>query len=397
MRKTNKFVAAVVAAVITATSSAAMLTNADDSTAVAPAITSIGSDTQVEALRYMLNEYISKNNIEAWLYDKEDTPEGLIIIGYYFEDEDIPVKIVSYIKDKGYDPLLVKFIQEKYKQGEKTKNLDDSNIYIPFLNGEYWQMNEGETSLARVFGYEDSKEYKDGESPLTFKIADENIAVIKNINGPRVELYAKSKGETTLTVTAPDGRTTTARVVVDGALPTTTTTVRTNDTETSTTTVKIDYKVQVEYDESPMKTGEKREVKFYNPNTKTAKNGKVNTSSECISIDYEEGKDTFTVTALKEGKAEIYITAEGCTFGSYVYLDIISSEAVKGDTNCDGQLDMADAVLIMQALANPNKYGLGGTAERHLTEQGKINGDMDGDGLTVGDAQAIQEILLGLK
>ena len=69
---------------------------------------------------------------------------------------------------------------------------------------------------------------------------------------------------------------------------------------------------------------------------------------------------------------------------------------IKGDANCDGQLDMADAVLIMQALANPNKYGIDGTAEHHLTEQGKLNGDMDGNGLTVGDAQAIQRKLLGL-
>ena len=68
-----------------------------------------------------------------------------------------------------------------------------------------------------------------------------------------------------------------------------------------------------------------------------------------------------------------------------------------GDTNCDGQLDMADAVLIMQALANPNKYGIDGTDEHHLTEQGRINGDMDGDGLTVGDAQKIQMKLLGLN
>jgi len=70
---------------------------------------------------------------------------------------------------------------------------------------------------------------------------------------------------------------------------------------------------------------------------------------------------------------------------------------VDGDTNCDGQLDMADAVLIMQALANPNKYGENGTSEYHLTAQGKYNGDMDGDGLTVGDAQKIQMKLLGLS
>ena len=70
---------------------------------------------------------------------------------------------------------------------------------------------------------------------------------------------------------------------------------------------------------------------------------------------------------------------------------------VKGDTNCDGQVDTADAVLIMQALANPNKYGVSGTADNHLTEKGKANADMNGDGLTVGDAQVIQEMLLGLS
>ena len=51
------------------------------------------------------------------------------------------------------------------------------------------------------------------------------------------------------------------------------------------------------------------------------------------------------------------------------------------DVNNDGNIDMGDAVLIMQALANPNKYGIDGTAEHHLTEQGKLNGDMNGDGI----------------
>ena len=67
-----------------------------------------------------------------------------------------------------------------------------------------------------------------------------------------------------------------------------------------------------------------------------------------------------------------------------------------GDSNCDGQLDMSDAVLVMQALANPNKYGEEGTAKNHLTPMGRMNADMNGDGLTVSDAQAIQKKLLNL-
>ena len=72
------------------------------------------------------------------------------------------------------------------------------------------------------------------------------------------------------------------------------------------------------------------------------------------------------------------------------------ADYLAGDANCDGQLDMADSVLIMQAITNPDKYGENGSAENHLTEFGKFNADMDGDGLTVGDAQAIQKILLGI-
>ena len=75
----------------------------------------------------------------------------------------------------------------------------------------------------------------------------------------------------------------------------------------------------------------------------------------------------------------------------------ILAETVKGDANCDGQVDLSDVVMIMQALANPDKYGINGTAENRLTKQGKTNADMDGNGLTVGDAQAIQKMLLGYE
>ncbi|MBR6996413.1 MAG: DUF4832 domain-containing protein [Ruminococcus sp.] len=71
---------------------------------------------------------------------------------------------------------------------------------------------------------------------------------------------------------------------------------------------------------------------------------------------------------------------------------------VPGDTNCDGTVELSDAILIMQALANPNKYGIEGSDPNHLTEQGRINGDVEGgkNGLTSNDALEIQRKLLGL-
>ncbi len=68
-----------------------------------------------------------------------------------------------------------------------------------------------------------------------------------------------------------------------------------------------------------------------------------------------------------------------------------------GDANCDNQVDMADVVLIMQSLANPNRYGRDGTDDSHITLQGEVNADVynHSNGITSQDAIKIQEYLLG--
>ena len=73
-----------------------------------------------------------------------------------------------------------------------------------------------------------------------------------------------------------------------------------------------------------------------------------------------------------------------------------NEKRVYGDANCDGAVDMSDVVLIMQALANPNKYGLEGTDSKHLTTNGSDNADVDtsSKGITANDALRIQEYLL---
>ncbi|WP_296575813.1 dockerin type I repeat-containing protein [Ruminococcus sp.] len=69
----------------------------------------------------------------------------------------------------------------------------------------------------------------------------------------------------------------------------------------------------------------------------------------------------------------------------------IDPYALDGDVNCDGTVDMADAVLIMQYLSNPNKF--------QLTDRGRLNGDIDGknNGITLTDVLAIQNRLLNHK
>lgn len=67
-----------------------------------------------------------------------------------------------------------------------------------------------------------------------------------------------------------------------------------------------------------------------------------------------------------------------------------SGKAIYGDANCDFEVNMADAVLIMQSLANPDKY--------EIYAIGQLNADCsgNGDGITNKDALAIQKYKLGL-
>lgn len=69
-----------------------------------------------------------------------------------------------------------------------------------------------------------------------------------------------------------------------------------------------------------------------------------------------------------------------------------------GDANCDGEVSLSDAVLVMQAIGNPDGYGVGGSDKNAITSQGVINGDCNdaGSGLTNQDALVIQKYLLKL-
>lgn len=69
-----------------------------------------------------------------------------------------------------------------------------------------------------------------------------------------------------------------------------------------------------------------------------------------------------------------------------------------GDANCDGEVQLNDAVLVMQSIGNPDGYGIGGTEETAITAKGVKNADVIGnnDGLTNSDALAIQKYTLKL-
>lgn len=97
-----------------------------------------------------------------------------------------------------------------------------------------------------------------------------------------------------------------------------------------------------------------------------------NVQNEVVSIGYLSNKDTV--------RYDVKITNGEINVGK----EISKPNGVKGDANEDGDLDISDAVFIMQSLSNPNDY--------KLTKQGLINADVIGDdGVTAMDALEIQK------
>ena len=76
------------------------------------------------------------------------------------------------------------------------------------------------------------------------------------------------------------------------------------------------------------------------------------------------------------------------TDGSVTVGDNVTA-GLKGDANCDGKVNVSDAVAVLQYIANQSKYS--------LTADGIKNGDCDGSaGITGGDATMIQKIDAGI-
>ncbi len=74
-------------------------------------------------------------------------------------------------------------------------------------------------------------------------------------------------------------------------------------------------------------------------------------------------------------------------------------DVVWGDADCNGEVKMNDAVLIMQSISNPDKYSESGDEPTHITPQGSLNANVyenKTSGVTPQDALQIQKFLLKL-
>ena len=106
------------------------------------------------------------------------------------------------------------------------------------------------------------------------------------------------------------------------------------------------------------------------------------------------------ISGFKDSTAQRYAQNKDISF---IALDVpststdISVSDVKGDANCDSEVNMSDVVMVMQSCLNPLKYGANGTSPDHITAQGELNSNVDGkEGVDLSDALLIQKYSLGI-
>lgn len=138
-----------------------------------------------------------------------------------------------------------------------------------------------------------------------------------------------------------------------------------------TTTVGVDYVTQLEYDRSPMKVGETREVYVYNHKMEASSG--ISVSGIPSNVSTELKNSVLYVTAVKAGKVQIYVRDKDCAFGEYVYLTI--EDDIFGDMDGDGIITANDASAVLMA------YGATATGQYdNLTDGQRISADVNKDG-----------------
>lgn len=315
---------------------------------------------------------------------------GKVTITY--KDRDTTVN--AYVLVTAKDAVTTTAVRDNYTTtsttvtATATQTVTSTVIYCfaPTVEFDKSDMTVGETREGRFYNPE-TKKTENG----SVYASNDNISVEYTAGSDTFRVTALKPGPARLSFSAAGcafAGYADWNIVSGGTNITPETTVTGTTTVVTTSTVHYDYMTKAEFDNSPMNVGETREISFRHPSENTT-GGSVITSSDIVSIDYEKGSNTFRITALKEGTATVMAYATGCTFGAPISVKIVSNKKTRGDANCDEGLDMADAVYIMQSIANPDKY--------KLSAVGKLNADMDGDGVTAKDAQSIQKKLLGIS
>ena len=178
---------------------------------------------------------------------------------------------------------------------------------------------------------------------VEYAVADETIAKVQSSSPDYLELLGLKEGETTVTVRASDGRTTAEKVRV---LPTA---VTETEPPVLTTTAR--------FNPDPPATAATVTVITPDPATATTKWWYQYETTEPAAVTAAVATEAMQDSATHTTAAEL--------------TDEVLPDMVRGDANCDGSIDVADAVLIARFAAEDR--------EATMTDQGRKNADVTHD------------------
>ena len=169
-----------------------------------------------------------------------------------------------------------------------------------------------------------------------------------------------------------NGQSTTETTTTTTTTQTTTQTTTSTDTETVTTTTT---------------TGSEQEtVTFVDCITEIGDNTVTFQINGTFTV--SKAEDMEKIKAIGTGKnVNINFLKSNNTIMEIYSINVMGTgDVLYGDVNVDGEVSIADAVLIMQSLANSDEYS--------ISEQGKLNADViNNDGITAKDALVIQMVM----
>ena len=359
----------------------------------------------------------------------------------------------AYLVEENIAPLLIGewggWVDEEHdKTGENVHWMQELRDYMidKHIHHTFWCFNENSSDtgglvydnfqkwddvkydfIKSALWQTDSGKFISLDHQIPLGTAGNGISLSDYYSGntnptPRTTTATTTK-VTTTTTTAPKENTTTTTTTATTTSSDTTTTITSTTTTTTITHLNYEFNKVISY---PTKTvyneGEALDVDGFvfdvtpsSGDITTYDYERANGKVSCTVID-KDGKETHSdkFNTLPAGEYTVKFPKE---LGSYLAMNLCrnvdcsykvtitklvpgtTDNTVWGDANADGSVDMSDVVLIMQSLANPNKYGLNGSDKNHITTAGLYSGSVvnRNGSVTTEDALEIQLFLLGKR
>ncbi len=354
--------------------------------------TSPNSNLSVLSYRY----YDPSNNYQKWKIVRIDdlpSPDAVFDGDYQFVNVGSG-RYMNYDYGSAYGNICEAYSDGSPEQNFRVSRLPDNKYVIQILHNDGGYVNSNTdgvavngTTITKWNSVSDDTQkfyfYKSGDyyyiagatdRSLVFTSPDSNLSVLSYRYYDPSNNYQKWK----IVPVTSDPITTTAK-------PVTTTTTSKTTTSITTTVTTTSEPLSIEKTSLTMNIGEMSKI-IANQSNLTYRS-----SNDNVALVSKTG----VITAVANGKAVITVS-NADKDAATITVVVNDTVSIKGDANCDNTMNMSDAVLVMQSLANPSKYGIYGTDSSHITIQGTINADIDGNGLTNADALEIQKILLGV-